>query len=145
MGEGRDRHSFVAAADVAAFAVNAVDNPAAANQTIPIGGPAALSWLDAVSLFEQALGRPIQVNHVQAGQPLPGLPPFMAELMAGFGRYSHRPDGRDRPALRGATDVIGRIREADPSQHIDAGHSKFGVLVDTCFGAATKPCETERR
>ena len=87
VGEGRDRHSFVAAADVAAFAVNAVDNPAAVNQAIPIGGPAALSWLDAVSLFEQALGRPIQVNHVQPGQPLPGLPPFMAELMAGFGRY----------------------------------------------------------
>ena len=77
----------MAAADVAAFAVNAVDNPAAVNQHIPIGGPAALSWLDAVSLFEQFLGRPIQVNHVQPGQPLPGLPPFMAELMAGFGRY----------------------------------------------------------
>jgi uncharacterized protein YbjT (DUF2867 family) len=87
VGEGRDRHSFVAAADVAAFAVNAVDNPAAVNQTIPIGGPAALSWLDAVRIFEQAFGCPIQVNHVQPGQPLPGLPPFMAELMAGFARY----------------------------------------------------------
>ena len=64
-----------------------MDNPAAVNQTIPVGGPAALSWLDAVSLFEEALGRPIQVNHVQPGQPLPGLPMFMAELMAGFGRY----------------------------------------------------------
>jgi uncharacterized protein YbjT (DUF2867 family) len=87
VGEGRDRHSFVDAADVAAFAVNAVDNPAAVNQTIPIGGPVALSWLDAVRIFEGALGRPIQVNNVQPGQPLPGLPPFMAELMAGFGRY----------------------------------------------------------
>jgi uncharacterized protein YbjT (DUF2867 family) len=86
-GEGSDRHSFVAAADVAAFAVNAVDNPAAVNQHIPIGGPAAFSWLDAVSLFERALGRPIQVNHVQPGQPLPGLPPFMAELIAGFARH----------------------------------------------------------
>jgi uncharacterized protein YbjT (DUF2867 family) len=87
VGEGRDRHSFVAAADVAAFAVNALNNPAAVNQTIPIGGPAALSWLDAVGVFEQTLGRPIPVNHVQPGQPLPGLPPFMAELMAGFGRH----------------------------------------------------------
>jgi uncharacterized protein YbjT (DUF2867 family) len=87
VGEGHDRHTFVAAADVAAFAVNALDNPAAVNQTIPIGGPAALSWLDAVGVFERALGRPIQVNHVRPGQPLPGQPPFMAELMAGFGRY----------------------------------------------------------
>jgi uncharacterized protein YbjT (DUF2867 family) len=64
-----------------------VDNPLAANQTIPIGGPAALSWLDAVRIFEEALGRPIQVNYVPPGRPLPGLPPFMAELMAGFARY----------------------------------------------------------
>jgi NADH dehydrogenase len=87
VGEGRDRHSFVAGADVAAFALNALDNPAAVNQTIPIGGPAALSWLDVVGVFEQILGRSIQVNHVLPGEPLPGLPPFMAELMAGFSRY----------------------------------------------------------
>jgi uncharacterized protein YbjT (DUF2867 family) len=84
VGEGRDRHSFVAAADVAAFAVKALDNPAAVNQTIAVGGPAALSWLDAVGIFERAMGRPIQVNHVQHCQTLPGLPSYMAELMAGF-------------------------------------------------------------
>jgi NADH dehydrogenase len=67
--------------------LNALDNPAAVNQTIPIGGPAALSWLDVVGVFEQILGRSIQVNHVLPGEPLPGLPPFMAELMAGFSRY----------------------------------------------------------
>jgi uncharacterized protein YbjT (DUF2867 family) len=87
VGEGRDRHSFVAATDVAAFAINALDNPAATNQTVPIGGPAAISWLDAVEVFEGALGRPIQVNHLQPGQPFPDLPPFMAELMAGFAQY----------------------------------------------------------
>ena len=127
VGEGRDRHSFVAAADVAAFAVNAVDNPAAVNQTIPIGGPAAISWLDAVRVFEQALGRPIQVNHVQPGQPLPGLPPFMAELMAGFAALRvDRPDGRDRPALRGATDIGGGICEAGSGRHMNAGQSETG-------------------
>jgi len=87
VGGGRDRHSFVAAADVAAFTANMLDNPAATNQTIPVGGPAALSWLDAVGVFEQILGRPIQVNHVQPGEPLPGLPAFISELMAGFARY----------------------------------------------------------
>ena len=87
VSEGGDRHSFVAARDVAAFAVNSLDNTAAVNQYIPIGGPAAISWLDAVRVFERALGRSIPVNHVQPGEPLPGLPPFMAELMAGFGRH----------------------------------------------------------
>jgi uncharacterized protein YbjT (DUF2867 family) len=87
VGEGHDRHTFVAARDVAAFALAAVDNPAASNQTIPIGGPEPLCWLDAVRVFERAVGRRIRVDCVQPGQPLPGLPPFMAELMAGFARY----------------------------------------------------------
>jgi uncharacterized protein YbjT (DUF2867 family) len=86
-GDGRDRHSFVAAGDVAAFAVNVLDNPAAKNQAIPIGGPAAISWLDAVQTFERLLGHPIQVNHVRPGELLPGLPPFMSELMAGFAQH----------------------------------------------------------
>jgi uncharacterized protein YbjT (DUF2867 family) len=87
VGEGHDRHTFVAAQDVAAFALAAVDNSAARNQYIPIGGPRAMSWLDAVQVFQGALGRQIQVDCVPPGQPLPGLSPFMAELMTGFARY----------------------------------------------------------
>ena len=99
------------------------------NQTIPVGGPAALSWLDAVSLFEQVLGRPIQVNHVQPGQPLPGLPPFMAELMAGFGRYEFdRPDGRDRPALRGATDIAERVRAGSVKSNLNHGGHTMAAI-----------------
>jgi uncharacterized protein YbjT (DUF2867 family) len=87
VGEGHDRHTFVAAQDVAALALAAIDNPAARSQYVPIGGPQPLSWLDAVQVFENALGRQIRVDCVQPGQPLPGLPPFMAELMTGFARY----------------------------------------------------------
>jgi len=39
IGEGRRRHIFIAARDIAAFAVAAVDHPAAFNRRIAIGGP----------------------------------------------------------------------------------------------------------
>jgi uncharacterized protein YbjT (DUF2867 family) len=61
VGEGRRRHSFVSSRDVAAFAVEAVGNPAARNRHLTIGGPEALSWREVVATYERVLGRPIPV------------------------------------------------------------------------------------
>jgi uncharacterized protein YbjT (DUF2867 family) len=61
VGEGRRRHSFVSSRDVAAFAVEAVGNPAARNRHLAIGGPEALSWREVVATYERVLGRPIPV------------------------------------------------------------------------------------
>lgn len=74
VGESRRRHSFVAEADVAAFAIAAVGNPAAENQTLPIGGPEPLTLRQVVQAYEEALGRPIAVRSVAPGDPIPGLP-----------------------------------------------------------------------
>ena len=87
VGEGRRRHSFVAVADVAAYATAAVGHPAAPDQYLPIGGPEALSWRDVVASFERALGRTIPVQSVAPGDPLPGLPPVVGQLMAGQDTY----------------------------------------------------------
>jgi uncharacterized protein YbjT (DUF2867 family) len=77
VGEGRRRHSFVAAPDVAAFATAAAGHPAAVNCTIPIGGPQPLSWRDVVATFERVLGRSIPMHFVAPGDPVPGISPFM--------------------------------------------------------------------
>ena len=74
VGEGRRRHSFVSNRDVAAFAVAAVDHPAARNQHVPIGGPEPLTWREVVATYERVLGRPISVEFVAMGEPVPGLP-----------------------------------------------------------------------
>jgi NADH dehydrogenase len=74
VGEARRVHTFVSMADVAAFAVAAVDNPAARNATIAIGGPEALSWRDIVAGVQQVIGREIPVRFVQPGEPVPLLP-----------------------------------------------------------------------
>lgn len=84
MGEGRSRQSFISAGDVANYAVAAVDNPAAANQYLAIGGPEALSYRGVVAIYERVLGRSIPVNHVAPGEPMPGLPPSMSAMLAGM-------------------------------------------------------------
>jgi NADH dehydrogenase len=80
VGESRRRHAFVAEQDVAAFAVAALDNPAARNATIVIGGPQAVTFRDVVRAYEDAAGREFPVRSVAPGEPIPGLP----ELVWGF-------------------------------------------------------------
>jgi len=87
VGEGRRRHSFVSNRDVAAFAVTALDNPAARNEYLAIGGPEPLSWLDVVATYERVLDRSIPVEFVAMGEPVPGLPDPMPEMMAGMETY----------------------------------------------------------
>ena len=51
-GEGRNKVSWIAIQDVAAFAVASLDNPVAKNRIIELGGPEALSPLEVVNIFE---------------------------------------------------------------------------------------------
>ena len=74
LGEGRRRHSMVAVRDVASYAVAALERREANNQRLPIGGPDAISWRDAVAAFEHELGRQIPVHTVRPGEPVPGMP-----------------------------------------------------------------------
>jgi uncharacterized protein YbjT (DUF2867 family) len=84
VGEGRRRHSFIAARDVAAFAVAAIGHPAAANQRLVIGGPAPVSFRDIIATYERVLSRPIAVNTVGIGELVPDLPPVpgLAEVVS---------------------------------------------------------------
>ncbi len=87
VGEGHRKHSFVSVDDVAAFAVAGVDNPAARNQQISIGGPEPLSWNDVISRTSGLLGRTLSVNRISPGEALPGLPDVVAGLLAGMDTY----------------------------------------------------------
>lgn len=50
--------------DVALYAAGSLDNPAARNATLPLGGPEALNPLEVVKIFEEAGGRHFEVQHV---------------------------------------------------------------------------------
>ena len=63
-GAGKQRISFISLGDVAEFAVRAVRSRDAGNSTIELGGPNAVSPLEAVRIFEEVAGAPFEVQHV---------------------------------------------------------------------------------
>ena len=91
VGSGKARHSFISAADVAEFAVAAALQPAARNQRLTVGGPAALSWTEVVASSAKIVGHEIPVQSLQPGQPIPGLPSpqdqVIGFLMAGLEQH----------------------------------------------------------
>jgi len=87
VGGGRRKHSFISASDVAAFMLAAIGNPAASNQKLRLGGPQPLSFREAVAIYERVLGHQIQVRSVAPGEPVPGLPQMVAQLLAGLDTY----------------------------------------------------------
>lgn len=87
VGEGRRRHSFVAARDVAAYAVAALDHPQAVGRELVIGGPQPLSWHDVVRTFEEALGREVPTRSVPLGTSVPGLPDAVSGVLTALETY----------------------------------------------------------
>ncbi len=63
-GSGQNPLSLISFPDVAKFAVASLDNPAARNATIEIGGPEALSQLQMVQIFEELGGQPFEIEYV---------------------------------------------------------------------------------
>ncbi len=63
-GAGENKLSWISLGDVAAFAVESLQNPAARNATLELGGPDALSPNEAVTIFEEISGKKFDVQHV---------------------------------------------------------------------------------
>lgn len=63
-GEGNNKVSWISLKDVASFAVESLDNPAAMNRIIGLGGPEALSPLEVVHIFETTKGKKFQLQFV---------------------------------------------------------------------------------
>lgn len=63
-GSGTNPISWISLQDVADFAVASLDNPAARNAVLELGGPETISPLDVVGIFERVAGRTFQLQHV---------------------------------------------------------------------------------
>lgn len=68
-GDGKNPISWVSYIDVARTAVEAVSNPRAKNKVLPVGGPDALSPLEAIEIFQNVTGKTWNVDYV----PVDGL------------------------------------------------------------------------
>lgn len=63
-GAGKERISFISLGDVAEVAVRAVRGCDSGSSIIELGGPNAVSPLEAVRIFEEVGGAPFEVQHV---------------------------------------------------------------------------------
>ena len=63
-GAGENKISWISYKDVARFVVASLDNPAARNAVIKLGGPDALSPRQVVQIFEETVGRKFDVQFV---------------------------------------------------------------------------------
>jgi NADH dehydrogenase len=66
-GKGQNPRNFVAADNVAQFAVMALSDPTFSGQTVDIGGPENLTNMEVVRLYEKLDGRTAKVSHVPLG------------------------------------------------------------------------------
>jgi uncharacterized protein YbjT (DUF2867 family) len=62
-GDGTRPVSYISYLDVARFAVESLNNPAARNTILELGGPEKLSQLDAVKIFEDASSKKFDIQH----------------------------------------------------------------------------------
>lgn len=63
-GNGHNPISWISLADVAQFAIASLNNPAAKNVILDLGGPQALGPLEVIKLFEQVKGRSFEVQFI---------------------------------------------------------------------------------
>ena len=63
-GSGENAVSWISFRDVARVVVEALEDPAADNAVMDIGGPDALSPLEVVQILEEETGRQFEVTHV---------------------------------------------------------------------------------
>lgn len=74
VGQGDHKHSFIVIQDVAAFALAALDHPAAHNQNLLLGGAEPIAFVDIVERVGKVLGKTLPVNFVPPGSPIPLIP-----------------------------------------------------------------------
>ncbi|MFZ4656127.1 MAG: SDR family oxidoreductase [Caldilineaceae bacterium] len=90
-GAGANKLSWISFYDVAEFAVESLDNLAARNAVLELGGPEALSPLEVVKIFEAVTGRsftvnfvPVETLEVQRESATDSLPEAFAALMLSY-------------------------------------------------------------
>ena len=98
-GGGDAAQAWVAVADVAAVAVQAVRDPRLANQTIPFGGPAAHTQREVVALYEQLLGRAIATEVMPRSAARVDARRRVVADRGVARRRAARGDGAERPGM----------------------------------------------
>jgi len=65
-GDGHSENAYISLGDVAEYAVQSLDNPAASNTMLELGHPQTYSLLEIVRIFEKACGKPFDLQFITA-------------------------------------------------------------------------------
>src|SRR5262249_12324569 len=106
-GRGRNPISWISMYDVARFAVISLGTPLARNATFELGGPEAISPLDAVRIFEEVGGRRFQLEFVSEEELTERLPRELVERPEGY-RVAIVPLTEQNPAFTMFTTKLGK-------------------------------------
>jgi hypothetical protein len=83
------------------LAAGGIDRAETVGRSFRIGGPERISWQGIVHEAERVLGRPIPTRAVEPGEALPGLPPFVGDLLATLEMYDSVADASELAAAVG--------------------------------------------
>jgi len=101
-GRGRNPISWISMCDVARFAVISLESPLARNATFELGGPDAISPLDAVRIFEEVGGRRFELEFVseeELAEQEQNAPDSLQRSLAGLSRCYAAGDVIDMTAI----------------------------------------------
>lgn len=92
IGRGDHHQNFVSEADVAAYTIEAMDNPLSTNQRIRFGGPASYTctWTEIINEISQVVGSQLPVQYLPQDSQVPLLPDeasFLLNAMETFETY----------------------------------------------------------
>ncbi|MFQ5744301.1 MAG: SDR family oxidoreductase [Acidobacteriota bacterium] len=116
VGDPDKPYGFVATENVADLAIAVLEHPQAQRAEIPLSA-AAVSFRQIIEWIEEAIGRSIEIEAIEPGQEVRGLPPIVSELWAWAA--SGQVEGIETPDV---ADKFG-IELVTPRQFIEAAFS----------------------
>src|SRR5690606_37389461 len=76
-------HNFISEQDVADYFIAMIDNPAAYNQGVMIGGPESLTWTEIVQHVGGRMGAELPLQYTPLGSTIP----YLSEEANGLATY----------------------------------------------------------
>ena len=101
IGRGDHAHNFMSEQDVADYFIAMIDNPAAFNQAVMIGGPASYTWTEIVERVGDRLGAPLPLQYAPPGSTITNLPEGAIALATAFEMYEDTLDIAEASATYG--------------------------------------------
>lgn len=103
IGKGDHHQNFISEADVAAFALAALDRPGALNQRLLLGGPDSYTWTEVVNHASKAIGSEVPICYVPPGSTVSFLPPGVSDLFSSMEFFETYIDMRETAPAYGVT------------------------------------------